>query len=119
MHCLDVAPLPGEGGDALAEPAEIAPLKMTLMPDGHGPHVAMLNLVRNDFVPELSQSLPEKMRSGQLIVNLRAEADPERLAVRVGHERAHEVEAEGAQHRRPVCPPQPADATSDTYQSSG
>lgn len=59
--------------------AEVAHLKMTLLPDSQMGHIASLNLVRNDFVPEMSQSLPEQMSSGKLVVNLRAEADPELL----------------------------------------
>ncbi len=55
---------------------EIAHLKMTMLPDDHGGAAATLNMVRNDYVPELSQSLAEKMRRGELLVNLRAEADP-------------------------------------------
>lgn len=59
--------------------AEIAHLKMTLLPDSQMGHIASLNLVRSDFVPEMSQSLPEQMSNGKLVVNLRAEADPELL----------------------------------------
>ena len=59
---------------------EIAHLKMTLSPDGGlGGNVAIINLVRNDFVPELSADLAEPVESGQLIINLRAEGDPELL----------------------------------------
>ena len=59
---------------------EIAHLKMTLSPDGGlGGNVAIINLVRNDFVPELSADLAEPIESGQLIINLRAEGDPELL----------------------------------------
>ncbi len=58
---------------------EIAHLKMTLVSDHQGGSTAVLNLVRNDFVPELSQSLPEPILSGRLIVNLRAEHAPELL----------------------------------------
>ena len=58
---------------------EIAHLKMTLSPDGGLPGVAVVNLVRSDFVPELSLALEELVGSGQIIVNLRAEAAPERL----------------------------------------
>jgi G3E family GTPase len=57
--------------------AEIAHLKMTLSPDeALGGEVAVINLVRNDVVPELSQRLDEEVTAGQLILNLRAEADP-------------------------------------------
>ena len=59
--------------------AEIAHLKMTLDPDGGLGELAVINLVRNDFVPELSQSLEEPLSRGQLILNLRAEAAPEVL----------------------------------------
>ncbi|MBM3837997.1 MAG: cobalamin biosynthesis protein P47K [Verrucomicrobia bacterium] len=59
--------------------AEIAHLKMTLSPDGGLGEIAVINLVRNDVVPELSQTLDEPVESGQLIINLRAEAAPEVL----------------------------------------
>jgi len=54
-------------------------MKMTLTADHQGGRTATLNLVRNDYVPELAQSLPERMRSGELLVNVRAETDPDRL----------------------------------------
>jgi G3E family GTPase len=59
--------------------AEIAHLKMTLSPDRGLNDLAVINLVRSDFVPELSLTLEEPVTSGQLIINLRAETDPERL----------------------------------------
>ena len=60
--------------------SEIAHLKMTLSPDtGLGGNVAIINLVRNDFVPELSADLDTPIESGQLIINLRAEGDPHSL----------------------------------------
>jgi Ni2+-binding GTPase involved in maturation of urease and hydrogenase len=59
--------------------AEIAHLKMTLSPDRGLGDVAVINLVRSDFVPELSLRLEAPVSSGQLIVNLRAEAAPEQL----------------------------------------
>ena len=59
--------------------AEVAHLKMTLSPDRGLGDIAVVNLVRNDFVPELSLRLEEPVESGQLIVNLRAEAAPEAL----------------------------------------
>jgi len=70
-----------------ARQAEVAHLKMTLSPDGNvAGEIAAVNLVRNDFVPELSYRLEEPVGSGQLIVNLRAEAAPDALgaAVREG-----------------------------------
>jgi G3E family GTPase len=60
--------------------AEIAHFKMTLSPDDGFAETAVMNLVRNDFIPELSQELDEPVTSGQLIINLRAEADPSVLA---------------------------------------
>ena len=63
--------------------AEIAHLKMTLSPQEGLGDIAVINLVRNDFVPELSQLLPEHIQSGQLIVNLRAESDPDTLNLAV------------------------------------
>ncbi|HEV7868627.1 MAG TPA: GTP-binding protein [Chthoniobacteraceae bacterium] len=58
---------------------EIAHLKMTLSPATGLGDIAVINLVRSDFVPELSLRLDEPVTSGQLIINLRAEADPEML----------------------------------------
>jgi G3E family GTPase len=60
--------------------AEVAHLKMTLSPDDEWGDLAVINLVRNDFVPELSQELAEPLQHGQLIINLRAEAAPDVLA---------------------------------------
>lgn len=56
---------------------EIAHLKMTLSPDFGLGDVAAINLVRSDFVPELSLRLEEPVDSGQLIINCRAEIAPE------------------------------------------
>jgi Ni2+-binding GTPase involved in maturation of urease and hydrogenase len=63
--------------------AEIAHLKMTLSPDAGLGDIAVINLVRSDFVPELSLTLEQPVASGQLIVNLRAEASPEVLRAAV------------------------------------
>ncbi len=61
--------------------AEVAHLKMTYSPDeALAGEIAAVNLVRNDFVPELSIKLQDLSRSGQLIINLRAENAPEALA---------------------------------------
>jgi G3E family GTPase len=59
--------------------AEIAHLKMTLSPDSGLGDIAAINLVRSDFVPELSLTLDAPVTSGQLIINCRAEAGPETL----------------------------------------
>lgn len=57
---------------------EVAHLKMTLTPDT-GNDLAVGNLVRNDGSIELSHQLAELLENGQLIINLRAEGDPETL----------------------------------------
>jgi G3E family GTPase len=65
----------------LAQPgAEVAHFKMTFSPDEGFAETAVMNLVRNDFVPELSQDLDGPATRGELILNLRAEAEPGFLA---------------------------------------
>ena len=62
-------------------------MKMTLSPDdSFSGEIAGINVVRNDVVPELSFELEGKVKGGQLILNLRAEAAPDALgaAVREG-----------------------------------
>ncbi len=59
--------------------AEIAHLKMTLSPDTGLGDIAAINLVRSDFVPELSLKLEAPVTSGQLIINCRAEAAPDAM----------------------------------------
>ena len=61
---------------------EIAHLKMTLSPD-EGNDLAVLNLVRGDGRPESVHQLQEDLDSGELLINLRAEADPETLRAAV------------------------------------
>lgn len=63
-----------------ATAAEIAHLKMTYSPDGGLGDIAVVNLVRNDYVPELAIRLEQPAGGGQLVINLRAEAAPEVLA---------------------------------------
>lgn len=64
----------------VAAGAEVAHLKMTLSPDNaFAGEVAVVNLVRNDFSPEMGQELDEPIEGGQIILNLRAEADPGQL----------------------------------------
>ncbi|HYF34585.1 MAG TPA: GTP-binding protein [Prosthecobacter sp.] len=61
--------------------AEVAHFKMTLSSDDAlSGEVAIINLVRNDYVPELCQMLDDEVTRAQIIVNLRAEAPPEVLA---------------------------------------
>ncbi len=59
--------------------AEVAHLKMTLNPDEGLGDIAVVNLVRNDFIPELSLELSEPVESGQLILNVRSETSPDEL----------------------------------------
>jgi G3E family GTPase len=63
--------------------AEVAHLKMTLDADNELDDLAVVNLVRNDFVPELAQNLQDAFLSGELTINLRAEAAPEVLTANV------------------------------------
>lgn len=56
----------------------IAHLKMTLTPDT-GNDLAVGNLVRNQSQLELSHELAEQLEEGDLLVNLRAEGEPEIL----------------------------------------
>lgn len=58
---------------------EIAHLKLTLNPEENGNDIGVVNSVRNEARAEASHSLQEPLDAGQLILNLRAEADPERL----------------------------------------
>ena len=64
--------------------AQVAHLKMTLSPDGSlTGNIAAVNLVRDDFVPELSFHLEEQVTTGELIINLRAEGAPDVLGTSV------------------------------------
>jgi G3E family GTPase len=62
----------------IARGGEIAHLKMTLAPDT-GNDLGVLNLVRSDGTPESVHKLQDDLAGGELIVNLRAEADPQQL----------------------------------------
>ena len=57
---------------------EIAHFKMTLAPDT-GNDLAVLNLVRTGTPPESAHRLADDLTDGELILNLRAEGDPEQL----------------------------------------
>jgi len=95
-----------------AKGAEVAHLKMTLNPDEGLGDLAIINLVRNDFVPELSQELAEPLESGQLIINVRAETSPDNLrsAVESGvkelarRNRGLKASVEHLEHFRPGRP---------------
>jgi G3E family GTPase len=71
-------------GSLRRDGAEIAHFKMTFSPDdGIAGELASINLVRSDYVAELGMELDEPTTGGQLIVNLRAEADPASLMTAV------------------------------------
>ncbi|MGD9747563.1 MAG: hypothetical protein AB7V57_14535 [Verrucomicrobiales bacterium] len=59
---------------------EIAHFKMTFSPDdGIAGELASVNVVRSDQVAEAGMTLDEPTLGGQLIVNLRAEGEPDDL----------------------------------------
>ena len=64
----------------VANAREVAHLKMTLAPDDGSGELAVVNLTSSDGRPETAQTLMDDIESGELIVNLRAEADSEELA---------------------------------------
>lgn len=60
--------------------AEVAHLKMTFNPrDSISGEIAVVNLVRSDFIPELGFTLEDDYDAGQVVINLRAETSPEVL----------------------------------------
>ncbi len=59
--------------------AEVAHLKMTLNPIGDPYEIAAINLVRGNSDPELSHRLYEPIDDGELLLNIRAEVDPDTL----------------------------------------
>ncbi|MCH2207551.1 MAG: hypothetical protein MK132_16970 [Lentisphaerales bacterium] len=58
---------------------EIAHLKMTLSPEDGSGEIASINQIGSELVPELGLSLLDPLKTGQLVVNIRAEADPEEI----------------------------------------
>jgi hypothetical protein len=67
---------------------------MTLSPtSGRLGEIAVVNLVRNDFIPENSSRLEIPVTVGQLLVNLRAEAPPDVLGTVVQEALAASAEA--------------------------
>lgn len=62
---------------------EVAHLKMTLSADELGGDLGVINLVRTDGTADLAHRLTDELESGQLILNLRAEGDPEILRATV------------------------------------
>jgi G3E family GTPase len=94
----------------VAHDIEVAHFKMTLTPDEEIGDLAVLNLVATDRSPEMSHSLAENMTSGELIVNLRAEGDPDVLrgvvfeALSAAPGARVRVTAVHAEHFRPAKP---------------
>jgi G3E family GTPase len=94
-----------------AQSAEVAHLKMTLTPGESGNDLAVANLVTGDGAAELSHRLQEELESGQLILNLRAEADPDLLRQTVlavigeiGRQAGIEAHVAHLEHFRPGKP---------------
>ena len=63
----------------VSEGLELAHLKMVLTPDDGAGDIGVVNLVRTDGLAESSHTLDGPLESGQLLLNLRAEGDPEML----------------------------------------
>lgn len=90
---------------------EVAHLKMTLDPGLPTGELAVLSLVHGGEEPELRASLLQGVRSGWLIVNLRAEAPPEALRDALeaalegcGRRLGAALETEHVEHFRPARP---------------
>jgi G3E family GTPase len=69
--------------DLAAGGLEIAHLKSTLEIAEAGGLLSVVSLVRTDAEPDLRESLLDRVSGGTLVVNLRAEGDPERLKASV------------------------------------
>ncbi len=74
--------------------AEVAHLKMTLNPMGDEYELAAINLVRGDSNPELSHKIYEKIEDGILLLNIRAEVDPDTLESSANEALKWEIEGE-------------------------
>jgi G3E family GTPase len=66
----------------VAKNIEIAHLKMTLAPDT-GPDLGSISLTRSEERPQATHSLQSPVTKGTLVINLRAEADPDVLKAEV------------------------------------
>lgn len=86
---------------------EIAHLKMTLVPDVDGGDIGVLNLVRSDGAAEISHSLKAPIDSADLLINLRAESDPDilkRSVMDALSTSGFEAELRNIEHFRPGKP---------------
>jgi G3E family GTPase len=63
----------------VAAGGEVAHLKMTFDPDEGDGLLSVVSIVRGDQEPDLRESILDAVRGGHLIVNLRAELDPDVL----------------------------------------
>jgi G3E family GTPase len=61
------------------EGGKIAHLKMTFDAGDPSGNLSIVSVVRSDEEPDLRESLVDELTEGDLIINLRAEADPDRL----------------------------------------
>lgn len=104
---------------------EIAHLKMTLDSPDAGGQLSVVSVVDGAEAPDLRESLLDEVSGGSLIVNLRAEGDPEalrQLALDVVEQvtAAHEVEAK-REHLESFRPARPVPTHRDiiTEEASG
>jgi hypothetical protein len=88
--------------------AEIAHLKMTLTPEEDVTDIGVINLVRGDAAPFMAHSLSADLESGELIINLRAEGDPDLLSEivtrAIRESGGIEATVEHSEHFRPAKP---------------
>ncbi|NNE91070.1 MAG: cobalamin biosynthesis protein P47K [Verrucomicrobiales bacterium] len=92
--------------------AEVAHLKMTLTPLGDPMEIAAINLVRGDSEPEQSHHLLDPLDDGELLLNIRAETDPDTLEsaarkalqAEIVEARGLKMEISHAEHFRPGMP---------------
>jgi G3E family GTPase len=98
--------------DLAAGGVEVAHFKAVLTPAEEGNDLAVLNLARGDGAAEMSHTLAEPLDAGDLLLNLRAEGDPEQLEAAVRAALASVVGAEGArfhiEHLERFRPARPA-----------
>ena len=95
-----------------ASDSEVAHLKMTLTPLGDPMELGAINLVRGDSDPELSHHLIDPLDDGELLLNIRAEADPnilenaarEAIRLELAELRKLEFKIPHAEHFRPGKP---------------
>lgn len=65
--------------------ATVAHLKLTLAATSGPAQVAALNIVRDDVLPEFGAQLSEKISEARIIVNARAETEPDTLRAALAH----------------------------------